>query len=54
MQSCFTEIFIENDYKDMWQIVSKRGKSDKSGMPHKLLKPLQIQQNQAFTEALKI
>ncbi len=36
----------------MWQIVSNHGKSDKSGVPHKIPKPLKIQQNQAFTEVL--
>lgn len=36
----------------MWQIVSDYKKSDESGMPHKTLKPLKIQQNQAFTEVL--
>ena len=37
----------------MWQIVSNHGKSDECGEPHKILKPLKIQQNQAFTEALE-
>lgn len=36
----------------MWQIVSNHGKSDESGTLHKILKPLTIQQNQAFTEVL--
>ena len=42
---CFTEIFTENDHKDMWQIVSNHEKSVKSGMSHKTVKPLKIQKN---------
>jgi hypothetical protein len=36
----------------MWQIVLNPGKLDENGVPHKTLKPLKIQQNQAFTEVL--
>ena len=36
----------------MWQIVSNHEKSNESGMPHKTLEPLKIQQNQAITEVL--